>query len=95
MITAGNLNEAPPKEVQVVVANPDNEHFKHLEKEAFHPASPRGKVANLLRKVGSNMKCIRSSSEDVDMFSGTPEDIADFGITPRNTFQEFIAREMD
>jgi hypothetical protein len=93
-IAEGTMDEAKPKEVQVVVANPDNEHFK-IDKSGLHPASPCGKVADLLGKVAKNMKYVRSSSEDVDVFSVTPEDVKEFGITPRNSFEEFIEREMD
>jgi hypothetical protein len=94
MIDAGNIDENKPKEVQVVVANPENENFKHTDK-GMHPASLCGKVNVMLRTVADNMKFVRSSSEDVGGFHGGPEDVTEFGITPRNSFKEFIEREMD
>jgi hypothetical protein len=93
-IARGEMDENKPKGVQVVVANPENDNFQNTER-GFHPASPCGKVAEMLRKVASNLKFIRSSSEDVGGFHGTPEDIVEFGITPRNSFKEFVEREMD
>jgi hypothetical protein len=49
----------------------------------------------LLQKAAKKMKFVRSSSEDINVFSGTPEDVKEIGITPRNSFKEFIDREMD
>jgi hypothetical protein len=92
-IAEGTMDEAKPKEVQVVVANPENEHFKNTEIK-LHPASLCGKVANLLNKVATNLKYVRSSSEDDGMFRGEPLDKNDPDITPRYSFSEFIEREM-
>ena len=82
------------KEVQVVVANTANKGFEDSSTR-LHPASPCGRVAELLRKYASNIKYIRSSSEDDGMFRGEPTDKNDFDITPRYSFEEFIEREMD
>jgi hypothetical protein len=92
-IAAGNIDEAKPKEVQVVVANPENEHFRNVKN--IHPSSLRGKVADLLKKAATNLKYVRSWSEDDGMLSGDPTDQSDPDITVRYSFKEFIEREMD
>jgi len=95
-ITEGTYDEAKPKRVEVVVANPDNNQFKNAENR-LHPSSLCGKVADLLKRVAPNLAYVRSSSEDDGIFrsTDTPDKVEDPDITPRLTFREFIEREMD
>jgi hypothetical protein len=80
--------------VEVVVANPENEYFKGKE-DQLHRASLCGKVAITLRRIAPNMTCRKSFSEYDGNFSGTPHDDPPLGITPRYSFGEFIEREME
>jgi hypothetical protein len=83
------------KQVQVVVANPENEQFKNAENR-LHPSSISGKVADLLKRTAPNLYYVRSSSEYDGIFrlKDAPEKKEDPDITPRYTFKEFIEREM-
>lgn len=90
VVYPGGLNQ-----VQVVVANPDNDQFRNAENR-LHPASLCGKVADLLKRVAPNINYVRSSSEYDGMFRSTdsPHKTDDPDITPRYSFAEFIEREM-
>jgi hypothetical protein len=94
-IDAGIMKDQPPKQVQVVVANPENEQFKNAENR-LHPSSLCGKVADLLKDVAPKMHYVRSSSEYDGIFrsTDTPDKKEDPDITPRYNFEEFIQREM-
>lgn len=95
-IAEGTYDEARPKPVEVVVANPENEQFRNSE-NSLHPASLCGKVADVLKRVAPNLKYIRSSSENDGIFRASENPAADIepGITPRFSLREFIEREMD
>lgn len=89
------LFEGKTNGVQVVVANPSNNHFKDAENR-LHPSSICGRVAAIFRDITPNMKYVRSSSEDDGIFRETspPESGPDPDVTPRYSFAEFIEREM-
>jgi hypothetical protein len=95
-IKDGTMDEAKPKRVEVVVANPENDQFRNSENR-LHPASLCGRVADVLKKVAPNLAYVRSSSENDGVFRSkdTPDKTEDPDITPRFTFREFIEREMD
>jgi hypothetical protein len=95
-IADGTMDEAKPRCVEVVVANPENDQFRNSENR-LHPASLCGRVADLLKKVAPNLTYIRSSSENDGMFRATeiPDKTDGPDITPRSSFAEFIGREME
>jgi hypothetical protein len=75
-------------DVQIVVANPDNQHFKD-DTTLLNPDSPCGKVAALLKNVAPDMKW---------RYSGMSNSLTmteKISITPRYSFKEFIEREME
>ena len=92
----GTMDEAKPKRVEVVVANPENDQFKNAENR-LHPSSLCGRVADLLKRIAPNLSYVRSSSEANGIFRSidAPDKQEDPDITPRFTFREFIEREMD
>jgi hypothetical protein len=82
-------------QVEVVVANTANEMFKSDENR-LHPASLCGRFAEVLKSITPKMKHVKSSSEfDGDSSMAVYEKEAEYDITPRYSFAEFIEREMD
>lgn len=80
---------------EFVVANKANEGFKNA-KNRLHPASLCGRVAEVLKNIAPKMKHVQSSSEyDGNVSMDVFEKEADYDITPRYSFAEFIERELD
>ncbi len=86
--------------VEVVVANTANENRDFRDKESvaiFHIGSPRDRVRSVLEKVAPEME-LCASSFDVGI-DGRPIDHNAAGfksaITARNSFQDFIEKEME
>ncbi len=95
------LFDGRDRAVEVVVANKANEHFKNVQVR-LHPDSPCGRAAEMLKSVSPNMRFVGSSCEADGVFrmndafnldDSTKE--ADYDITPRSSFAEFIEKEMD
>ena len=88
------LFEGKSNGIQAVVANRSNEEFRN-EQHRLHPASLSGRVAEVFRDVAPNMKYFRSSSEDDGILRHESlESSPSPDITPRNSFRDFIEKEM-
>ena len=89
------LFENKTGEIEVVVANPANsEHKDNESSRIFHPGSPRQRVAEMFKIVAPHMQLVRSSSEFIRGKRDKRDDVK-FGITGRDSFSDFIEREMD
>jgi hypothetical protein len=95
---AGSANLESTYEALLQFAQKLNEEDqRHVREEIFHPGSPCERVSALLEKVAPEMEPTQSSSEftpNMERFNAKKEGFKS-AITARNSFRDFIEREID
>jgi hypothetical protein len=93
------LFDGKKQQVEIVVANEANDDRGLMDRESlttFYPGSPRSRVSALLKKVAPEMELTQSSSERRPSMPTLDTKKAGFkgAITARNSFREFIEKEL-